>query len=353
MAKAEGRPPRPERGPDRRVLLVTGGAGFIGSNLVRWLLARYPEVRIINLDKLTYAGNLENLRDVEANPRYEFIRGDIRDRDLVRTILPRVWGVVHLAAETHVDRSILDAGEFVLTDVYGSFVLFEALRLAPQVEAFIHVSTDEVYGSREEGFFSEEDPLEPSSPYSASKAGADRLARAYNITYGLPIVILRPSNNYGPFQYPEKFIPLFTTHALEGRTLPLYGDGRQVRDWLHVEDHCRAIDLVLRRGLPGEVFNVAANNEVPNIEVARRIVNQLGQPESLIKTVPDRPGHDRRYALDCRRIHELGWRPEVSFEEGLAATVRWYEAHPAWWKAIKEKSGEFKSFYDMNYKDRR
>lgn len=353
MAEAEGPAPRPERDPDERVLLVTGGAGFIGSNLVRWLLARYPKVRIINLDKLTYAGNLENLRDVEANPRYEFIRGDIRDRDLVRTILPRVWGVVHLAAETHVDRSILDAGEFVLTDVYGSFVLFEALRLAPQVEVFIHVSTDEVYGSREEGFFSEEDPLEPSSPYSASKAGADRLAHAYNITHGLPIVILRPSNNYGPFQYPEKFIPLFATHALEGRILPLYGDGRQVRDWLHVEDHCRAIDLVLRRGLPGEVFNVAANNEVPNIEVARRIVNYLGRPENLIKTVPDRPGHDRRYALDCRRIHELGWRPEVSFEEGLAATVRWYEAHPSWWKAIKEKSGEFKSFYDTYYKDRR
>jgi len=353
MAEAAGRPLRPERDPDARVLLVTGGAGFIGSNLIRWLLARYPEVRIINLDKLTYAGNLENLREVEANPRYEFIRGDIRDRDLVRTVLPRVWGVVHLAAETHVDRSILDAGEFVLTDVYGSFVLFEALRLVPQVEVFIHVSTDEVYGSREEGFFSEEDPLEPSSPYSASKAGADRLARAYNITYGLPIVILRPSNNYGPFQYPEKFIPLFTTHALEGRTLPLYGDGRQVRDWLHVDDHCRAIDLVLRRGLPGEVFNVAANNEVPNIEVARRIVNQLGRPESLIKTVPDRPGHDRRYALDCRRIHEMGWRPEVSFEEGLAATVRWYESHPAWWNAIKEKSGEFKSFYDTYYKDRR
>jgi dTDP-glucose 4,6-dehydratase len=353
MAEADGRPVRPERRLEGRTFLVTGGAGFIGSNLIRWLLTRYPELRIVNLDKLTYAGNLENLRDVEANPRYEFIQGDIRDRDLVRTILPRVWGVVHLAAETHVDRSILDAGEFVLTDVYGSFVLFEALRQAGQVEIFLHVSTDEVYGSRPEGFFSEEDRLEPSSPYSASKAGADRLARAYCVTYGSPIVILRPSNNYGPFQYPEKFIPLFATHALEGLTLPLYGDGRQVRDWLHVEDHCRAIDAVLRRGLPGEVFNVAANNEVPNIEVARRIVALLGRPENLIKTVPDRPGHDRRYALDCRRIRGLGWRPEIPFEDGLAATVRWYEAHPAWWKAIKEKSREFKSFYDTYYKDRR
>ncbi len=353
MAEADGRPVRPERRLEGRTLLVTGGAGFIGSNLIRWLLTRYPELRIVNLDKLTYAGNLENLRDVETNPRYEFIQGDIRDRDLVRTIVPRVWGVVHLAAETHVDRSILDAGEFVLTDVYGSFVLFEALRQARQVEIFLHVSTDEVYGSRPEGFFSEEDRLEPSSPYSASKAGADRLARAYYVTYGSPIVILRPSNNYGPFQYPEKFIPLFATHALEGLTLPLYGDGRQVRDWLHVEDHCRAIDAVLRRGLPGEVFNVAANNEVPNIEVARRIVALLGRPENLIKTVPDRPGHDRRYALDCGRIRGLGWRPEIPFEDGLAATVRWYEAHPAWWKAIKEKSREFKSFYDTYYKDRR
>jgi len=344
---------RPERSLAEGSLLVTGGAGFIGSNLIRWLLGRYPRLRIINLDKLTYAGNLENLRDVESDPRYEFVKGDIRDRDLVRTLLPRVRAVVHLAAETHVDRSILDAGEFVLTDVYGSFVLLEALREARDVELFVHVSTDEVYGSREEGFFLETDPLEPSSPYSASKAGADRLAHAYRVTYGLPVVILRPSNNYGPFQYPEKFIPLFATNALEGKSLPLYGDGRQVRDWLHVEDHCRAIDIVLRRGRPGDVFNVAADNEVPNIEVARRIVGLLEKPEDLIKLVRDRPGHDRRYAIDCRRIHALGWRPEVPFQDGLAATVRWYREHPGWWRAIKDKSREYKSFYDAQYKDRR
>lgn len=344
---------RPERSLADGTLLVTGGAGFIGSNLIRRLLGRYPRLRIINLDKLTYAGNLENLKDVAADPRYEFVKGDIRDRDLVRTLLSRVRAVVHLAAETHVDRSILDAGEFVLTDVYGSFVLFEALRGAPNVEVFLHVSTDEVYGSREEGFFKETDPLEPSSPYSASKAGADRLARAYHVTYGLPIVILRPSNNYGPFQYPEKFIPLFATNALEGKPLPLYGDGRQVRDWLHVEDHARAIELLLSRALPGEVFNVAANNEVPNIDVARRIVALLGRPESLIQPVQDRPGHDRRYAVDCARLRALGWRPEVPFPDGLAATVAWYRDHPEWWTAIKEKSREFKSFYDAQYKDRR
>lgn len=353
MAEAESWAVRPDRNPKAGALLITGGAGFIGSNLIRWLLGRYAGLRIINLDKLTYAGNPENLRDIESDPRYEFIQGDIRDRELVRTILPRVRGVIHLAAETHVDRSILDAGEFVLTDVYGSFILFEALREAPGVEVFLHVSTDEVYGSREQGFFKETDPLEPSSPYSASKAGADRLAHAYHVTYGLPIIILRPSNNYGPYQYPEKFIPLFATNAIEGRSLPLYGDGRQVRDWLHVEDHCRAIDLILRRGLPGEVFNVAAGNEVPNIEVARRIVALLDQPEDLIKPVRDRLGHDRRYAIDCRNLHDLGWRPEVPFPDGLASTVRWYRDHPAWWKAIKEKSREYKSFYDAYYKDRR
>ena len=336
-----------------KTLLVTGGAGFIGSNFIRALLRRVPDVRVINLDKLTYAGNLDNLRDVASDPRYEFIHGDIRDRDLVARVFPRVQGVVHFAAETHVDRSIVDAGEFVLTDVFGTYVLLEALREARDVELFVHVSTDEVYGSREEGFFLETDPLEPSSPYSASKAGADRLAHAYRVTYGLPVVILRPSNNYGPFQYPEKFIPLFATNALEGKSLPLYGDGRQVRDWLHVEDHCRAIDIVLRRGRPGDVFNVAADNEVPNIEVARRIVGLLEKPEDLIKLVRDRPGHDRRYAIDCRRIHALGWRPEVPFQDGLAATVRWYRDHPGWWQAIKDKSREYKSFYDAQYKDRR
>jgi len=336
-----------------KTILVTGGAGFIGSNFIHFLLKRYPGVRIVNLDKLTYAGNLDNLRDVEADPRYEFIKGDIRDKDLVREAMARVQGVVHFAAETHVDRSILDAGEFVLTDVYGSFILLEALRNAPHVEFFLHLSTDEVYGSRDEGFFSEEDPLNPSSPYSASKAGADRLAYAYTVTYGLPVIILRPSNNFGPYQYPEKFIPLFVTNALEGKALPLYGKGTNVRDWLYVEDHCRAVDLIIRLGKIGEAYNVGANNEVQNIEIAERIVSFLGKPRDLIKFVPDRLGHDRRYALNNAKIHALGWQPETKFEEALEATVRWYVDNEAWWRRIKERSREFKAFYETYYKDRK
>ena len=335
-----------------KAVLVTGGAGFIGSNFIHFLLAKYPDIRVVNLDKLTYAGNLDNLADVGCDPRHEFIRGDIRDRDLVRGVLEHVQGVFHFAAETHVDRSILDAGEFVLTDVHGTYVLLEAVRQAPRVEFFLHVSTDEVYGSRDTGFFKETDPLSPSSPYSASKAGADRLAYAYHVTYGLPVVIVRPSNNYGPYQYPEKFIPLFVTNALEDRSLPLYGKGANVRDWLHVEDNCRAIELVARRGALGQAYNIGANDERRNIEVARRIVRQLGKPRDLIKFVPDRLGHDRRYAVDCRKIKALGWRREVDFEDGLARTVRWYAENEPWWRKIKEKSAEYKKFYEDYYKDR-
>jgi len=342
-----------ERRIDDRTLLITGGAGFIGSNFIHFLLKRYPGVRIVNLDKLTYAGNLDNLRDVEGDPRYEFVKGDIRDKDPVREIMGRVQGVVHFAAETHVDRSILDAGEFVLTDVYGSFVLLEALRNSPGVEFFLHVSTDEVYGSRDEGFFSEEDSLNPSSPYAASKAGADRLAYAYTVTYGLPVIILRPSNNFGPFQYPEKFIPLFVTNALENKPLPLYGKGTNVRDWLFVEDHCRAIDLVMRLGKTGEAYNVGANNEVQNIMIAERIIELLGRPRELIKHVPDRLGHDRRYALNNSKIRALGWRPETKFGEALDATVRWYVDNEAWWRRIKERSHDFTSFYETYYKERK
>ena len=342
-----------ERRIDDRTLLITGGAGFIGSNFIHFLLKCYPGVRIVNLDKLTYAGNLDNLRDVEGDPRYEFVKGDIRDKDPVREIMGRVQGVVHFAAETHVDRSILDAGEFVLTDVYGSFVLLEALRNSPGVEFFLHVSTDEVYGSRDEGFFSEEDSLNPSSPYAASKAGADRLAYAYTVTYGLPVIILRPSNNFGPFQYPEKFIPLFVTNALENKPLPLYGKGTNVRDWLFVEDHCLAIDLVMRLGKMGEAYNVGANNEVRNIEIAERIVELLGKPRDLIKFVPDRLGHDRRYALNNAKIHALGWKPGARFEEALDATVRWYVDNEAWWRRIKERSRDFTSFYETYYKERK
>jgi len=340
-----------ERGFRDKALLVTGGAGFIGSNFIRHMLNNYPACKIVNLDKLTYAGNLDNLKDVENDPRYEFIHGDIRDKELVQKISKKVQGVVHLAAETHVDRSIVDAGEFVLTDVFGSFVLFETMRNA-DIEFFIHVSTDEVYGSRDQGFFNEEDPLNPSSPYAASKAGADRLAYSYMITYDLPIIILRPSNNFGPYQYPEKFIPLFVTNALEDKNLPLYGKGTNVRDWLYVEDNCRAIAIVMGKGKLGEVYNVGANNEVKNIDIARRIVHLLKKPEDLIEFVSDRLGHDRRYALDCKKIHALGWEPEKNFEEALAFTVRWYQENPEWWRKIKEKSKDFKDFYSKYYVNR-
>jgi len=342
-----------QRGLEGKTLLITGGAGFIGSNFIHYLLVNYPRTKILNLDKLTYAGNLDNLKDVEKDSRYEFVKGDIRDRDLVQALLNRVQGVVHFAAETHVDRSIMDAGEFVLTDVFGTFILLEALRNSPQVEFFIHISTDEVYGSRAEGFFREEDPLNPSSPYAASKAGADRLAHAYKVTYGLPIIILRPSNNFGPYQYPEKFIPLFATNALEDKTLPLYGKGANVRDWLHVEDTCRAVDLVIRAGGIGEVYNLGAQNEVPNIRIAEKIVDTLGKPRGLIKFVPDRLGHDFRYALDCQKIRALGWKPEADFDRALVSTVRWYESHKEWWIKIKEKSLDFKAFYEEYYRGRK
>ncbi len=341
-----------ERRIEDLTLLVTGGAGFIGSNFIHYMLSNHPRCKIINLDKLTYAGNLDNLKDVEKDPRYEFIHGDIRDREPVRKIFKRVRGVIHFAAETHVDRSILDAGEFVLTDVYGTFVLLEALKNS-DLEFFIHVSTDEVYGSRDKGYFKEDDPLCPSSPYAASKTGADRLAYSYWVTYGLPIIILRPSNNFGPYQYPEKFIPLFVTNALEGKNLPLYGKGTNVRDWLYVEDNCRAIDIVMRRGKVGEAYNVGANNEVQNITIAERIVDLLEKHKSLIKFVPDRLGHDKRYAVDCQKIHALGWKPEKNFDEALASTVRWYQENIDWWQKIKEKSKDFKSFYEEYYRNRR
>ncbi len=341
-----------ERSLNGKTVLITGGAGFIGSNLIHFLLRSYDKIRIINLDKLTYAGNLENLEDVASDPRYEFIHGDICDQKLVRQVMARVQGVIHLAAETHVDRSILDAGQFVQTDVFGTFVLLDSLRHSPEVEFFLHVSTDEVYGSREEGFFKEDDPLNPSSPYAASKAGADRLARAYHVTFGLPVIIIRPSNNYGPYQYPEKFIPLFITNGLEGKPLPLYGQGTNIRDWLHVEDHCRAVDLVIRRGKAGEVYNIGANNEVPNIRVAELICEYLDKPKTLIKLVKDRPGHDQRYALDCQKIRSLGWQPEIPFAEGLKETVRWYIEHEGWWRRIKEKSEAFRRFYETYYRER-
>jgi dTDP-glucose 4,6-dehydratase len=327
-------------------LLVTGGAGFIGSNFVRHVLAAHPGDSIVNLDKLTYAGNLENLRDVEANPRYRFVKGDICDAAVVREALRGVDAVVHFAAETHVDRSNRGADDFLRTNVMGTFTLLEAAREL-RVGRFLAVSTDEVYGSIAEGAARESDPLNPSNPYSASKAAADLLVRAYWTTHHLPVLITRSSNNFGPYQYPEKVIPLFVTNALEDRALPLYGDGRNVRDWLYVLDNCAAIDLVLRRGADGEIYNVGGAAEVENVTLTHRILALLGKPESLITPVADRPGHDRRYALDSAKIRALGWTPAATFDAALAATVEWYRAHEAWWKPIK--SGAFRQYYQAQY----
>ncbi len=327
-----------ERTLEGRTVLVTGGAGFIGSHFVRAVLRRHKSARVVNLDKLTYAGNLDNLKDVQDDPRYEFVLGDVRDRALVRRLFARVQGVVHFAAETHVDRSIYDAGEFVLTNVHGAYVLLDALRAFPAVEFFVHVSTDEVYGSRPGRAARETDPFQPSSPYAATKAAGDHLARAYHATYGLPTIVLRPSNTYGPGQFPEKLIPLFLTNALEGKTLPVFGDGLNVRDWLYVEDHCRAVEAAILRGRAGGVYNVGGGFELANIDLARKILDALEAPRELIQFVPDRPGHDRRYAMDSSLIRALGWEPETAFAEGLKRTVRWYAANKAWWRKVRTRS---------------
>ncbi|MCJ7484977.1 MAG: dTDP-glucose 4,6-dehydratase [Candidatus Aminicenantes bacterium] len=327
-----------ERTFDGKTILVTGGAGFIGSHFIRMVLLRHPSTRVVNLDKLTYAGNLDNLSDVRDDPRYEFILGDIRDKALVRRTFARVQGVVHFAAETHVDRSIYDAGEFVLSNVHGTYTLLDALRAFPAVEFFIHVSTDEVYGSRTGRAARETDPLQPSSPYAATKAAGDHLARAYHVTHGLPTIVLRPSNTFGPGQFPEKLIPLFLTNALEGKTIPLFGDGLNVRDWLYVEDHCRAVEAAVLRGRHGSVYNVGGGVELTNIEVARLILAALDASRELIQFVPDRPGHDRRYAMDSGLIRALGWEPETPFAEGLKKTVRWYASNRSWWRKVRTRS---------------
>ena len=330
-------------------ILVTGGAGFIGSNFVRHVLTAHPGDSVVNLDKLTYAGNLENLRDVEADPRYRFVKGDVCDGAVVREAMRGVDAVVHFAAETHVDRSNLGADEFLRTNVSGTFTLLEAAREL-RLARFLAVGTDEVYGSIAEGAAREGDALNPSNPYSASKAAADLLARAYWTTHHLPVLITRSSNNFGPYQYPEKVIPLFITNALEDRPLPLYGDGRNVRDWLYVLDNCAAIDLVLRKGVEGEIYNIGGAAEVENVTLTRRILSLLGKPESLITPVADRPGHDRRYALDSGKVRALGWTPATRFDAALAATVEWYRAHAAWWKPIK--SGAFRQYYQAQYSGR-
>jgi dTDP-glucose 4,6-dehydratase len=330
-------------------LLVAGGAGFIGSNFIRHVLRAHPDDTIVNFDKLTYAGNLQNLADVAGDPRYSFLHGDICDAKAVRDALPGVDAVVNFAAQSHVDRSLAEPDEFVRTDVFGVFTLLEAVREL-RVPRFLHISTDEVYGSLAQGSARETDAVRPSNPYSASKAGGDLLALAYRHTHQVPVLITRSSNNFGPYQYPEKVIPLFITNALEGEPLPLYGDGRNVRDWLYVLDNCEAIDLVLRRGADGEVYNIGGGHEVENVALTRQILTLLGQPESLIKPVKDRPGHDRRYSVDCAKIQALGWRPRHRFDEALAETVRWYREHEAWWRPLK--SGEFRTYYQQHYGNR-
>jgi dTDP-glucose 4,6-dehydratase len=331
-------------------LLVTGGAGFIGSNFIRYILDTYSDYRVINLDKLTYAGNLENLTGIDKDPRYAFEKGDICDKSRVQMCVVRydIDMIVHFAAESHVDRSILGASEFVQTNVVGTNVLLEVVKEL-KIRRFLQVSTDEVYGSLgAAGLFTEETSLHPNSPYSASKASADMLALSYHHTFDLPIVVTRCSNNYGPYQFPEKLIPLMIANALNDKPLPVYGDGMNIRDWLHVRDHCSAIDAVLHRGRIGEVYNIGGNNEKPNIEIVKLILKNLGKSESLITYVEDRLGHDRRYAIDSSKIqNELGWKPAYTFERGIAETIQWYVDNKQWWKRIV--SGEYQKYYQMLY----
>lgn len=335
----------------KKRILVTGGCGFIGSNFIRLLLRERREWQVVNLDKLTYAGRLENLQDLAEDSRYTFIHGDICDPEAVQGAMAGCQLAVNFAAETHVDRAILGASHFIETDVKGVMVLLEEARKVG-LEKFLQISTDEVYGSIESGSFSEESTLNPRNPYAASKAGGDRMAYAYWATYGVPTVITRASNNYGPYQYPEKLIPLFVTNALRDEPLPLYGDGRNVRDWLFVEDHCRALLFLLEHGQPGEVYNIAGGNERENLEVTKAVLGLLGKPESLIRFVADRPGHDRRYSLDATKLRKLGWAPEVDFQEGLRLTVRWYVENSWWWQPIKDHDGDFRGYYQTQYGER-
>ena len=333
-------------------VLVTGGAGFIGSNFVRHALATHDDWRVTTLDKLTYAGRMENLEGVLDHPRHRFVKGDVADAAVAAPLVKASQIVVHFAAETHVDRSIQDAGDFIKTDVYGTFVLLQAARESPGLRRFIQISTDEVYGSVPAGSSRETDELRPRNPYSASKAGADRLAYSYWATYGVPVIITRASNNYGPNQFPEKLIPLFITNLLDDIPVPLYGDGQNERDWLHVNDHCRAVDLLIDRGVPGEVYNVGGGNQVKNVDLTHRILELLGRPKTLITPVADRPGHDRRYSLDTSKLESAGWRPRANFDQGLAETVAWYREHERWWRPIKDEDPEFRKYYQGQYGQR-
>ena len=331
-----------------KTLLVTGGCGFIGSNFVRYILSNEKKCRVVNLDKLTYAGNPENLNDVADDKRYIFVKGDICDEKVVDAIFsdykPDI--VFNFAAESHVDRSIGKPDDFIRADMFGVFTLLEAMKQHGG-ELFVQISTDEVYGSIEKGEFTEEDPLMPSNPYSASKAGGDRLAYSYFVTYKLPVIVTRASNNYGPHQYPEKLIPLFVTNALEDQPLPLYGDGKNVRDWLYVEDHCSALHFIMTNGVLGEIYNIGGGNEMQNINITKLILDHLNKPESLIRFVEDRQGHDLRYALNIDKLRQLGWEPKHDFAVGIRRTIDWYVENEEWWRKIK--SGDYKEYYRQAY----
>src|SRR5438105_12004062 len=332
--------------------VVTGGAGFIGSNFIRFLFRKYgSDVHIVNLDKLTYAGIRENLAEYEGKKNYRFIHGDITNpADVAEAYSGSIDVVVNFAAETHVDRSLMEAGSFIQTDVHGVLVLLEEARKhAPNLKRFVQISTDEVYGSIERGSFKETDMLNPRNPYSASKAGGDRMAYAYAQTYGLPVIITRASNNFGPWQYQEKLIPLFVTNAIDDLPLPLYGDGRNVRDWLYVEDHCAAVDFLIEHGVNGETYNIGGGNERENREITQKILELTNKPDTLIKRVADRQGHDRRYSIDMSKVRSIGFRCATNLDDALRSTVQWYVDNEPWWRAIKERSAEFKAYYEKQY----
>jgi dTDP-glucose 4,6-dehydratase len=314
--------------------MVTGGSGFIGSNFIHHVLEKYTDYEILNLDKLTYAGNPDNLKDVEKNPNYKFIKGDICDYDIVNKAMSSVNQVVHFAAESHVDRSIEDGDIFVKTNVLGTHTLLQCA-LENKIDKFVHVSTDEVYGSIKEGSFTETDILTPSSPYSSSKAGSDLLALSYYTTYDLPVMVTRCTNNFGPYQFPEKLIPLFITNLMENKKVPVYGAGMNIRDWIYVMDHCKAIDFVLHKGIPGEIYNIGSGNGKSNIEITHKLLNLLDKDESMIEHVSDRLGHDFRYSLNSSKLMEMGWKPENSFEDSLEMTVEWYRENKWWWEKLK------------------
>lgn len=332
-------------------ILITGGAGFIGSNFIRYILNRDRDCEVVNLDKLSYAGNLENLKDIEKNPRYTFMKGDICDPKIVDKAIKGCDYVANFAAESHVDRSIIDPSEFVMTNVVGTHILLDAARRA-KINRFIQISTDEVYGSIEKGSFNENSPLFPNSPYSASKAGAELLCRSYFITFGLPVVVTRSSNNFGPYQYPEKFVALSITNLIEGKKMPLYGDGKNVRDWIYVEDNCDAIYFILEKGIAGETYNIAGGSEMQNIEILKAILELMRQPSSKIEYVKDRLAHDRRYSLDDSKLRKLGWKSKYEFKDALSRTIEWYKKNQDWWEKIKYKSADYKAYYSKQYEGR-